>query len=227
MTHDEDGATPGPERSSDDVDPSEGRAAPERRAASGWDFALIVATVAALAALGVQSFIGTLIAWWGERNDLAWQVTGQARFIEVMNTVAAPSVIAIVVLLGLCIPRRVLARRSLLAATVGLVTVGAAVWLATGEPARGLAAYLAAAALFQAAVLVMTMTGIGSLAYLTQGRLVQVGSAMLHLGFVVFALVVVALQESPWMLPAFWLATALLVVGSAFSFYARPLTTRG
>ena len=41
------------------------RAAPQHR---GWDFALIVLTVALLAALGVQSIAGTGYAWWVGRS---------------------------------------------------------------------------------------------------------------------------------------------------------------
>lgn len=193
---------------------------------SGWDFALMMATVVVLAALGIQSFLGTAYAWWGERTQLDWTVSGYPAFVDVMNAVAGPLVVALVVLLGLCVPKRVFERRALLAASVALVAVGLVAWAVTGKPAVGLGAYLLAASAFQLVALVLTLGRSGSLTYLTEGHLVRVGSSLLHLGFLLFAYVVVALQSSPWMLPVFWVAAGLLTAGSAMSFYARPLGRR-
>jgi hypothetical protein len=186
----------------------------------------MMATVAALAALGVQSFSGTLWAWWAERNDPSWASGGNEAFIEVMNGVAAPLVVGLVVLLGLCVPKRVLQRRALAYVSVGMVAAGGVVWALTGDPARGLGAYLLVASAFQAVVLGMTYADAPGLSYLTEGRLVRIGSGLLHLGFLLFAYVVVALQDSQWMLPVFWLASGLLVGGSALSFYAGPIARR-
>jgi hypothetical protein len=106
------------------------------------------------------------------------------------------------------------------------VAVGLIAWIASGDPARGLGVYLLAAGAFQLVVLVLTMAGSARLEYLTQGHLVRIGSGLLHLGFIVFAYVVVSLQESPWMLPVFWASAGLLTVGSAMSFYGRPTRAR-
>ena len=56
----------------------------------------------------------------------------------------------------------------------------------------------------------VTLAGAPSLAYLTEGRVTRAGSGLLHMGFLLFALVVVALGTSPWMLPVFYVS-ALLV----------------
>jgi hypothetical protein len=192
-----------------------------------WDFALMMLTVAALAGLGLQSFVGTLFSWWAERTDPPWSAVSYESYVGVMNAVAAPLVVSLVVLLGLCIPKRVLERRALAIASAALLASGALAWLITGDPAIGLAAYLAAAGLFQVVVLAMTFADRPSLRYLTEGRLVRLGSGLLHLGFIAFAFVVVALQDSPWMLPVFWLSAGLLVAGSTMSFYADSLATLG
>lgn len=193
---------------------------------SAWDFALMMLTVVALGGLGVQSFLGTAYAWWGERTQPGWDAIGYPAFVEAMNAVAAPLVIGLVILLGLCVPKRVLARRALVAASAGLAGVGIAAWIITGSPTHGITVFLLVASALQVIVLVMTFADAPRLSYLTEGRLVRIGSSALHLGFLVFALVVVALQDSPWMLPVFWLASALLVAGSALSFYAGPLARR-
>jgi hypothetical protein len=69
----------------------------------------------------------------------------------------------------------------------------------------------------------MTLAGASSLTYLTEGRVTRVGSGLLHMGFLLFALVVVALQTSPWMLPVFYAAAALITIGTVLSFYAGPV----
>ena len=189
-----------------------------------WDFALMMLTVIALAALGVQSFVGTLYAWWAYRTIPEWEAVGYPGFVNTMNAIAAPIVVALVVLLGLCVPKRVLRRTALALASVALLAVGIVAWVFTGDAGTGLAAYLLAAGAFQVIVLALTVAGFRGLAYLTEGRLVRIGSGLLHLGFLAFAYVVVALQQSDLMLPAFWVSTALLVGGSVLSFYARPLT---
>jgi hypothetical protein len=47
------------------------------------------------------------------------------------------------------------------------------------------------------------------------------GDARVHLGFILSTLVVVALQDSPLMLPVVFAGALLLAGGSAMSFYAR------
>jgi hypothetical protein len=82
--------------------------------------------------------------------------------------------------------------------------------------------YLAAAALLQTVVVGVTLARGGGITYLTEGRGRRLGSALLHLGFIVFCFVVVALQGSPAvMLPVFFVSAILLAAGSAMSFYSR------
>lgn len=195
--------------------------------AGGWDFALMVATLVLLAALGVQSIIGTGYSWWAERTIADWEKVGYVGYVAVMNAIAAPLVVALVVVLGLCVPRRILTRRRLLGVSVGLVVAGLVGWLTTGSPATGLGVYLVLASLLQAAVVVMTLMGARSVTYLTEGRLVKTGSGLLHMGFLVFALVVVSLSQSPLMLPVFALSALLVVAGTSLSFYAGAFTRRG
>ncbi|MFA5844681.1 MAG: hypothetical protein WC971_07615 [Coriobacteriia bacterium] len=197
----------------------------------GWDYTLMLGTFALLGALGVQSFAGTLWAWWAQRSAPDWPTTGYPGFVVMMNAVAAPLVVALVVVMGLCVPKRLLARRALVVASAMMLLVGFGVWGATGRLAYGLGAYLAAAAVLQAAVVVLTLAGAPSLRYLTEGRLTKAGSGLLHLGFVLFALDIVALQSSRALLPVFWVSAGATMCGTVMSFYAegigRTLRARG
>lgn len=209
--------------------PPEGRPAASR--GSGWDFTLMLATTALLAALGVQSLGGTLYAWWAARTIEGWaQSPAYASYVEAMNAVAAPLLVALFVVMGLCVPKRLFSRRVLAGVSAAMVALGLASWAVTGTAATGLSTYLAGAAAIQVAVVMMTVAGVPSLAYLTEGRVTKAGSGLLHLGFIVFAYVVVALQHSAAMLAVFWIAAALCLGGTALSFYAGAVAralTRG
>jgi len=191
-----------------------------------WDFGLTVLTVVLLAGLGVQSFIGTIYVWWAQRTIPGWEQVGYEGFVSTMNLIAAPQVVLLVVVMGLCVPKRLFSRRVLVAVSAGMVAVGAAIALATGSLATGLAVYLALAALIQLAVVLLTAVGARGPSYLTQGRLTKLGSGLLHLGFIVFAIIVVAMQGSAFMIEVFWVATVLIVVGTAMSFYAERIAVR-
>lgn len=190
---------------------------------SSWDFGLIVATVGLLGALGVQSLVGTLYAWWAYRTVPGWETAGYQQFVEVMNAVAAPMVVALVLAMGLCVPKRLFERRTLAAVSAAMLVAGLAVGLATRSVATGLVVYLGVSALVQVAVVVLAVTARQGVRR-ASGGLAKTGSGLLHLGFIVFAIVIAGLQDSSAMLPIFWLAAALIVGGSALSFYARPRT---
>jgi hypothetical protein len=194
---------------------------------SGWDFALLVLTVALLGGLGVQSLLGTLYSWWAARVVVGWTDSPAfASYISAMNLVAAPMVVALVIVMGLCVPKRLFSRTALVVASGAMIAGGIVVWALTGSAADGLAVYLLGAGAIQVAVVVLTVVGPAALSYMTEGRLTKLGSGLLHLGFIVFGYVVVALQRSAWMLPVFWLGFALAVGGSALSFYAGRLSGR-
>lgn len=193
---------------------------PRRR--SSWDFLLVMITVGLLAALGAQSLLGTLYAWWAYRAQPGWETAGYPGFVSTMNAIAAPIVIALVIVMGLCVPRRLLERRPLLVTSAVMLAIGAVAWVLSGSLSIGLTTYLAEAGLIQLAVVALTLAGASGLGYLSQGRLAKAGSGLLHLGFIVFAIVVVALQDSALMLPVFGVSALLLVAGSALAFYARP-----
>lgn len=192
-----------------------------------WDFALTIITVVLLGALGVQSFIGTAAVWYFSRTVPNWQQgRGYADYVIVMNEIAAPLIVALVVVMGLCVPKRLFARKALIMVSLVQVIVGLAAGVMTRSLSAGLAIYLLLSAAIQLAVVVMTIAGVRGPSYLTEGRLTKTGSGLLHLGFIVFTVVVVALQQSPMMLPVFWLSAVLVTVGTLLSFYASSFAFR-
>ena len=191
-----------------------------------WDFWLTIGTVVLLGGLGIQSFLGTAYSWWAQRTIASWEQAGYANYVAWMNAIAAPQIVALVVVMGLCVPKRLFSRRTLVAVSAVMLALGAAVWALSGNVAAGLGAYLALAALIQVAVVVLTIAGTRSLTYLTEGRLTKIGSGLLHLGFIGICFVIAELQRSRFMMPAFWIATATILVGTALSFWASRIAYR-
>jgi hypothetical protein len=192
-----------------------------------WDFALTIVTVVFLGALGVQSFVGTLYTWWAIRSVPGWQQGGgYAAYVDAMNAVATPLIVGLVVVMGLCVPKRLFSRLGLVWVSLGMVVAGVATGAAARNLVAGLTVYLLLAAVIQLAVVALTVAGVRGPSYLTEGRLTKTGSGLLHLGFVMFAIVVVALQKSPMMAPVFWTSALLVIGGTALSFYANALTSR-
>jgi hypothetical protein len=192
-----------------------------------WDFALTIVTVVLLGALGVQSFVGTLYTWWAIRSVPGWQQGGgYAVYVDAMNAVATPLIVGLVVVMGLCVPKRLFSRLGLVWVSLGMVAAGAATGAVAKSLVDGLTVYLLLAAAIQLAVVVLTVAGARGPSYLTEGRLTRTGSGLLHLGFVLFAIVVVALQKSAMMAPVFWTSALLVIGGTALSFYANALTSR-
>lgn len=191
-----------------------------------WDFALTIATIVLLGGLGVQSFLGMLYTWWSIRTVQGWeQSAGYTAYVATMNAIAAPQVVALVVVMGLCVPKRLFTRSYLVGVSAVMVAVGLVTGLLTRSLPMGLAAYLILASFIQLAVVVLTIADVDELSFLTQGRLTTIGSGLLHLGFVLFGIVVVALQQSPAMLPVFWASAALVFGGTALSFFAEPISS--
>lgn len=181
-----------------------------------WDFGLNVATVGLLGALGIQSLVGTLYSWWAYRSVPGWEAVGYGRFEDVMNAIAAPMLVALVLAMGLCVPKRLFERRTLVLVSAAMLVAGLIAGVVTGSVATGLVFYLGVSALIQVAVVVSVATArLG-------GGWAKAGSGLLHLGFIVFTIVAVALQDSAAMLPVFWLSMVLIAGGSVLSFYARP-----
>jgi hypothetical protein len=191
-----------------------------------WDYGLTVLTVILLATLGVQSFVGTMYVWWAEKTIPNWEALGYNAYVAVMNTIAAPQLVLLVVVMGLCVPKRLFRRVPLMIISALMVFAGIATGLLSGSLGRGVTVYLALAGLIQLAVVVLTALGAKGPSYLTEGRLTKLGSGLLHLGFIMFGIVVAAFQGSVFMLPIFWTASVLMVGGTAMSFYAGKIAVR-
>jgi hypothetical protein len=179
----------------------------------GWDLALVLLTAATLAAFGLLA-LWSMFHYKSHALRPDWSVPA---FQEMMNRLAAPLVVLLIVWLVLCIPKRLLSRRALLGYSAGMLALGLAA-LPYGGVRFALGLVLGLSALLQALILALVLGG-ARLRFAGRGIALRSGSSLLHLGIVLFTLDLVALQGSPWHIPLFWLATGLLTAGCLLTFY--------
>ncbi len=194
------------------------------RWAKDYDFALTVATVALVVVIGAVFVAGTVYTFFAARANPAWtQSAAYGSYIDSMNAYLFPLLVALVLALGLCIPRRILTRRTLVAASLAMLAVTLVL-----VPIAGLRIawifLLGAAALVQLVVIVLTAARSPRVRYLQEGFLIRMGSAVLHLGFIALVAAFVMPVGTALQLDVFWVATALVMVGMGMSFYSRELS---
>jgi len=184
-----------------------------------YDFYLMILTAAVLAIIGLVCLYGIGYYTYTNGTMPGWTKTAlYGQYIDSMNQLIYPFVVLLLVALGLCIPKRIVPRQSLLVSGIGILTITLLIALMT-EIGTSLAFLLAISIVVQAAVMVLTILGRGGLTYEREGYFVQTGSSMLHLGTVIFVFDFVSMRTSELHLGVFWVATALITVGTVLSFY--------
>ncbi|MDI6817141.1 MAG: hypothetical protein QME41_08135 [Actinomycetota bacterium] len=188
-----------------------------------YDYVLALATIVILVALSTVFIYGTLASWSNSIRNPDWTRSWlYADYLNRMNAYAYPFVVALVLALCLCIPKRFIPRTYLLQASFVILALSAMVGIFWGF-AFGLGFLLLVSAVMQLVVVVLTGARTGTLVFEREGALVQLGSALLHLGFVVFVLDLVLVTDIQRHLVIFWFATALITVGTLMSFYPREI----
>lgn len=189
----------------------------------GYDLLLIRLTIGLLGGLGALSLYGTAYSFVASRADRQWTMTfAYSQYLDRMNGLAFPLVAGLLLVMTLCIPKRIIPRDILLRFSAGIVVLAAALGVARGAGAA-LAFMMALSMILQAAVAAAVLFRPAGLHFARHGRPAQLGSALLHMGFVVFVFDLVILYRSPWHGAVFWLATVLMVAGVVLSFWGREI----
>jgi hypothetical protein len=185
-----------------------------------YDFYLILATTVALA------LISLICVWAMFYFKLAGihllEAAGKAAWQERMNAIVSPFIIALLVLLGICVPKRLLPvawlNRFALLLLVGTLLLGWRFGIRTG-----LLVILGAALLLQLVVLVLALAGRDYLNFTKKGYWARVGSSLVHLGVVLFVLDLFFYRLPALHLLLFWVTTAATVSGMTCCFYAESI----
>ncbi len=198
-------------------------AQPVRTIARDYDFTLVIATIAATILVGALFVAATVYSFFAAQTDPAWTETYMyASYIDAMNSYLFPLLLALIVMLGLCIPRRLFKKRVLVVSSAALLLV-TLLLAALVNWRAGWLFLLATAAIVQLVVIVMTAIRSTRLTYLHESFLIRMGSALLHLGLSVLIAAFVLQAGRASQLAAFWIATALIMAGMIMSFYSGEL----
>ncbi len=185
-----------------------------------YDYVLILATVAVLFAISVLCIYGMFAFKFAQIQNLP--PAAKLAHMERLNRLAAPLIIALITLLGICIPKRLLPTRwlnrfaVLLLATAG--TVGGVYGV---RPA--LLVILTASLVLQLAVLALAVAGSGLLRFERSGYWLRLGSTLMHLGLILFVLDLFFFRRPLLHLALFWTTTVATTAGMLCCFYAQPL----
>lgn len=184
------------------------------------DYALLLATVGVLFALSVLC----IYAMFAFKLAAVHQLPPPAKlaYLERMNAAVSPFIVALILLLGICVPRRLLPTSVLgwFAGLLALAWIGMSVWLGVRA---GLVVVLAASLCLQVAVLLLALAGSERLHFARSGYWLRVGSSLVHLGLILFVLDLLLHRHQGLHLVLFWVTTGATVLGMGCSFYAPGL----
>lgn len=179
----------------------------------GWDIVLTILTALTLMAFGVLCLFG-MFHFKFHSTGPSWSV---AAYQQMMNRLATPLVLLLILWLVLCIPKRLFSRRVLYGYSGAILAAAAVAWAVSGfVAALGLALVLSS--ILQTVILALVLTG-ARLRFSRHGLPVRIGSSLIHLGFVILCVDLVLLKGSPWHIPLFWVGTIFMTVGCLMTFY--------
>ena len=191
------------------------------------NYILIVVAVALLAAIGIILIMGTSYSWVKSEVDTVWRQTPLYQdFVQNMNMALGPLMAALVIVLALCIPKRIFSGAALLQ-LMGILLVLTVVLSFVLGARLGISFLLLVAMLMQMVVIFMTAFGSKRLIYEVTGFYIQIGSAFLHLGLVLFLFDLILIGDGVAQRAAhlnlFWVATVFISLGLVLVFYSKEI----
>jgi hypothetical protein len=152
-----------------------------------------------------------------------WQDTIEyTGFIDAMNSYLFPLLVLLLMVLGLCIPKRLLKQDILIKFSLVILALTLLLAALSGIE-TGLGFILGVMTAIQGIVLIMTVNRSGTLRFEKEGYVARVGSSLLHFGLVILIFNFVSLRESPLHISIFWGGTLLITAGNVFSFYPERI----
>ena len=185
-----------------------------------YDFYLILATALVLFIISVICIYGMFYFKFAQIHQMAPVV--KASYMNRMNTVIAPFLICLILLLGICVPKRLLPTSWLNRVTVLLIVLVVAISLVMGIK-NGMLFILAVALILQTVVLGLALGGSMNLHFEKKGYWVRVGSSLIHLGLILFVFDLFFYEKQTLHLFLFWVTTGATLFGMVFCFYAETV----
>lgn len=187
---------------------------------TSYDFYLILATVVVLAIISAICVYGMFYFKFAQLQQMAPEI--KSAYMERMNQAVSPFIIALIVILAVCVPKRLLPTvwlnrfAVLLLAVIGVVT-----WLLGVVMALKVA--LCSTLALQTIVLALALAGNQRLNFEKKGYWLRVGSSSMHLGLILFILDLFFYKRQALHLALFWVTTVATVLGMVGCFYSPAL----
>jgi hypothetical protein len=157
-----------------------------------YDFYLILATTMVLFAICLITIYGMFYFKFAQIQQMAPAI--KLSYMNRMNTIVAPFVICLILLLGICVPKRLLPTAWLNRVTM-LMVFGAVLTGIFAGVRAGIFLILGASLVLQLIVLVLALAGSKNLNFQKKGYWVRLGSSLIHLGLILFVFDNVPLRE--------------------------------
>jgi hypothetical protein len=184
------------------------------------DFYLVLATAVMLFVISAICIYGMFYFKLAQIQQLV--PAEKVAYMNRMNRVIAPFIIALILLLGICVPKRLLPAAWLnrFAIVLALIAGGVSLWFGIKA---GLVLVLAASLMLQLVVLTLAVGGSQLLYFEKSGYWVRLGSSLIHLGMILFVLDLCFYQHQSLHLILFWVTTGAVVLGMIFCFYSQSV----
>jgi hypothetical protein len=189
---------------------------------SSYDFYLILATALVLFAISLISIYGMFYFKFAQIHQMTPVV--KMSYMNRMNSFIAPFIISLILLLGICVPKRLLPTAWLNRAAVLLVLGAVLTGFIAGVKAS-LFLILGASLVLQLIVLILALGGSKNLNFHKKGYWVRLGSSLIHLGLILFILDLLLYERKTMHLFLFWITTGASVAGMLFCFYAESVVS--
>jgi hypothetical protein len=187
-----------------------------------YDFILVLITVVIMFLISILCIGGMFYFKLAELQNVIPAI--KITFQEQMNSLLAPFLVALLLTLGLCIPKRLFPPRWLYAFIIllGLTGLGSALVWGWRE---ALLWMLVISAVLQAMVLILVVSG-RRLKFLCEGYWNRLGSSLVHMGLVLFCLDFFLLDRWNLHLVIFWISAICIFIGMIVTFYAEGIIER-
>ena len=185
-----------------------------------YDFYLILATAVVLAIISAICIYGMFYFKHAQIQEM--QSLVKARYMNTMNQVVSPFIICLILLIGICVPKRILPAHVLNWFTLALIIVLGIATFFFGI-INALKINLIVALVVQFAVLCLAIIGNQQLHFEKKGYWVKVGSSAMHLGVILFILDLFYYKNQSLHLALFWVTTVATVIGMIGCFYSESV----
>lgn len=188
-----------------------------------YDFVLVLLSVVLLAAAGCLFLGATFYSWLMSVSSPRWVYSqNYGVYVDCMNRILFPLLVATIFALGLCLPKRLWNRQELTLANTVVLCVALVATIVFGAKS-GLISFVALCLVFQGFVVILTAIKCKYLRFELEGYWVKLGSAILHFSFVLMVADFVIWEGPEYHLRIFWISTVMLLLGSAMSFYGSEV----